>query len=47
MRYWRTRLDFESALSCAQRAELPEGNYHPPWIQKTATQWSVGTVKRL
>jgi hypothetical protein len=28
-RYWRLRLDFESALSYAQNMEMPEGRYHP------------------
>jgi hypothetical protein len=28
-RYWRARLDFEDALSGAQRAEVPEGGFHP------------------
>jgi hypothetical protein len=28
-RYWRLRLDFESALSIAQSMEIPEGRYHP------------------
>jgi hypothetical protein len=28
-RYWRQRLDFEAAVSWAQRMELPEGRSHP------------------
>jgi hypothetical protein len=28
-RYWRARLDFEGAVSYAQRMETPEGRYHP------------------
>jgi hypothetical protein len=27
-RYWRLRLDLESAISIAQNAEIPEGRYH-------------------
>jgi hypothetical protein len=28
-RYWRVRLDFEDAVSWAQRMEVPEGHFHP------------------
>ena len=28
-RYWRPRLDFDSAVEHAQRMEIPEGRYHP------------------
>jgi hypothetical protein len=28
--YWKARLGMESAISCAQRHGLPEGNNHPP-----------------
>jgi hypothetical protein len=28
-RYWRVRLDFEDAVSWAQRMEIPEGGFHP------------------
>jgi hypothetical protein len=28
-RYWRLRLDFDSAVEHAQRMEIPEGRYHP------------------
>jgi hypothetical protein len=28
-RYWRLRVDFEEAVSWAQRKEIPEGQYHP------------------
>jgi hypothetical protein len=28
-RYWRVRLEFEDAVSCAQREGLPEGRFHP------------------
>jgi hypothetical protein len=28
-RYWRVRLDFDGAVSWAQRMEIPEGHLHP------------------
>jgi hypothetical protein len=28
-RYWRVRIDFQSAVSWAQRMEIPEGRLHP------------------
>jgi hypothetical protein len=28
-RYWRLRIDFQSAVSWAQRMEIPEGRFHP------------------
>jgi hypothetical protein len=28
-RYWKLRLDFDSAVEHAQRLEIPEGRYHP------------------
>jgi hypothetical protein len=28
-RYWRVRLEFEDAVSCAQRLEIAEGDSHP------------------
>jgi hypothetical protein len=44
-RYWRVRLDFEWAVSCAQRMETPEGRFHPLSIQTTACRWSKSTAK--
>jgi hypothetical protein len=29
--YWKPRLEMESAISCAQRHGLPEGNNHPAY----------------
>jgi hypothetical protein len=29
--YWKARLEMESAISCAQRHGVPEGNDHPPY----------------
>jgi hypothetical protein len=28
-RYWRVRIDFDHAVSIAQREEIPEAAYHP------------------
>jgi hypothetical protein len=28
-RYWKARIDFQSAVSWAQRMEIPEGRFHP------------------
>jgi hypothetical protein len=50
-RYWRTRLDFEDAVSWAQRMEIPEGSFHPdvdpaghiPMIGR----WRAALVKQL
>jgi hypothetical protein len=28
-RYWRVRLDFESAVDAAQRSDVPEGRFRP------------------
>jgi hypothetical protein len=30
--YWRARRDMESAIWCAQRHDLPEGNNHPTHV---------------
>jgi hypothetical protein len=46
-RYWRVRLDFEWAVSWAQRMETPEGRFHPLSIQTTACRWSKSTAKHL
>jgi hypothetical protein len=37
-RYWRVRLDFEEAVSWAQRMEIAEGLSTPLSIQTTAGQ---------
>jgi hypothetical protein len=50
-RYWRVRLEFEWAVSWAQRMEIPEGGFHPavdpdgrfPMVQK----WRAALVRQL
>ena len=37
--YWKARLEMESAISCAQRHGLPEGNNHPP--HNPDERWTV------
>jgi hypothetical protein len=37
--YWKARLEMESAISCAQRHDLPEGNNHPPY--DPGERWAV------
>jgi len=51
-RYWRLRLDFEDAVSFAQRLEIPEGSYHPVVNQAEdrmpmVRRWREALVKQL
>jgi hypothetical protein len=50
-RYWRLRLDFEDAVSFAQRLELPEGSYHPAVESKDryamVGEWRKALVKQI
>jgi hypothetical protein len=50
-RYWRLRLDFESALSHAQNMEIPEGRYHPVVDHKDrypmVGKWREALVRQL
>jgi hypothetical protein len=43
-RYWRTRLDFEAAVSWAQRMGTPEGRPIPLSMKATECRWSEGTA---
>src|SRR5258708_23131758 len=49
--YWRQRLKFESAISYAQRMEIPEGSYHPVVESKDRYAmvglWRKALVKQL
>ncbi len=51
-RYWRLRLDFQSAVSWAQRMEIPEGDFHPSDPQErdrtsVVESWRAALVKQL
>ena len=51
-RYWRARIDFQSAVSWAQRMEIPEGRLHPsdPEDRGRASMvesWRAALVKQL
>jgi hypothetical protein len=50
-RYWRVRLDFDSAVSLAQNMEIPEGRYHPVVDHKDrypiVDRWREALVKQL
>src|SRR3984893_7657573 len=41
-RYWRLRIDFQSAVSWAQRMEIPEGRFHPSDPQESDRMSMVG-----
>jgi hypothetical protein len=49
-RYWRVRMDFESAVSIAQARGIPEGSYHPDVGLKDlrlVDRWREALVKQL
>src|SRR5260221_10351767 len=55
-RYWRVRLDFEDAVSWAQRVEILEGSFHPavdpgyrqPMVEKyRAAQFLAAQIRSL
>ncbi len=50
-RYWRTRLDFEDAVSWAQQMEIPEGHFHPAvdpdYHRPMVGKWRAALVKQL
>jgi hypothetical protein len=50
VRYWRTRVDFEDAVSSAQRMGLPEGRSHAPVDDDRMSKvksWRAALVKQL
>jgi hypothetical protein len=51
-RYWRVRMDFQSAVSWAQRMEIPEGHFHPSDPEERdrmsmLQSWRAALVKQL
>jgi hypothetical protein len=51
-RYWRVRIDFQSAVSWAQRMEIPEGHFHPRDTEERdrmsmVQSWRAALVKQL
>jgi hypothetical protein len=51
-RYWSARLDFQSAVSWAQRMEIPEGRFHPSDPEDSdrmsmVEKWRAAFVKQL
>ena len=51
-RYWRLRLDFQSAVSWAQRMEIPEGHFHPSDPEESdripmVGKWRAAIAKQL
>jgi hypothetical protein len=51
-RYWRLRIDFQSAVSWAQRMEIPEGHFHPSDPEESdrmsmVKKWRAALVKQL
>jgi hypothetical protein len=50
VRYWRTRVDFEDAVSSAQRMGLPEGRSHAPLDDDRMSKvksWRAAIVRQL
>jgi hypothetical protein len=51
-RYWKARIDFQSAVSWAQRMEIPEGRLHPSDPEDSGRMsmvrnWRAALVKQL
>jgi len=44
-RYWRLRIDFQSAVSWAQRMEIPEGRFHPSDPEESDRMPMVGRYR--